>query len=344
MERKYYADLLRVIAIIQVISIHVSSGFFGNVDLIDTYPWRVATIVDSISRTGVPIFIMISGMLLLDKNKNYDIKVFFKKRVSKIIIPFIFWGIFYFVKYGNKMNFEGIKKFILALVTNNIFYHLPFMYIIIGLYLITPILNVFVKNATQKQLWYFEILCWIVGGVIPFINEVFKINIGIQIPMVGNMVGLFVLGYLLDNIKFNKKTRYAIYLLGAISILLTIVGTYYFSIKTGTANQILYNNGGVNIIIIASSIFILCRQIYYKYKINDKFNIIIANISKLSFGIYLLHVHIVLSLEQSKIPLLLPQYMPCTFYGLLMRVITVFIITYIIVYVISKIKYLNKIV
>lgn len=84
--RIFYLDQLRALAIIGVIGIHVSPYFLETL---------IGTSFLFISEFAIPIFLMISGILLL--NKNYSISEFLKKRYPRIIIPFLFWGAVYII-------------------------------------------------------------------------------------------------------------------------------------------------------------------------------------------------------------------------------------------------------
>ena len=85
-QRIFYYDFLRAFAIFAVILCHVD-GIIGY----SFWNLKVALpgLLTTIALTGVPIFLMLSGALLL--NKEYSLKEFFKKRFSRIIYPFIFW-------------------------------------------------------------------------------------------------------------------------------------------------------------------------------------------------------------------------------------------------------------
>lgn len=63
--------------------------------ILGTEYWWISNVYDSISRWGVPVFVMVSGALLLDTSKQEGILTFYKKRLSKIFIPIIFWTAFY---------------------------------------------------------------------------------------------------------------------------------------------------------------------------------------------------------------------------------------------------------
>lgn len=64
-QRNYSIDLIRFIAIIFVITIHSSDLYFQNYS---SRYWLLGNIFKSISRSGVDLFILISGYLLLKKD------------------------------------------------------------------------------------------------------------------------------------------------------------------------------------------------------------------------------------------------------------------------------------
>lgn len=64
--RVYYLDILRVLACIAVIMIHASGDYV--LDNFGSSNFMIGNVLDSLSRIGVPIFVMISGSLLLDEN------------------------------------------------------------------------------------------------------------------------------------------------------------------------------------------------------------------------------------------------------------------------------------
>src|SRR5438045_2090900 len=96
------ADLIRVVAGFMVVAIHISTIFVNYGPLFKTPDWWVANFLDSASRVAVPLFVMLSGMLLLN-DKQYSTKEFFSKRLKRVAIPmaawvtiFYLWKIFYF--------------------------------------------------------------------------------------------------------------------------------------------------------------------------------------------------------------------------------------------------------
>ncbi len=147
-------DFLRIIAILFVITIHTTAPTFYAYP-IKSGGFLLATLLNSISRPAVPIFVMISGALMLDERKQISNKKIFKKSLYLLLILFG-WSIFYasisLIISPPQTGFS-ISSFIKAILLGH--YHLWFLYMLIGLYLFTPILRLFVKKANSKYILYF---------------------------------------------------------------------------------------------------------------------------------------------------------------------------------------------
>lgn len=92
--RKIYIDILNIIAIIAVVALHCNGIVHGSPN---TRAWNSSLIVECICYFAVPLFLMLTGATLMNYRKKYDTKTFFKKRILKVAIPFIFWAIIMFV-------------------------------------------------------------------------------------------------------------------------------------------------------------------------------------------------------------------------------------------------------
>ena len=93
-------DLIRTIAIILVILLHASIEATPNIDIMSPQGvqlWFSSNIYTSLAWSAVPLFVILTGALLLQPIKvNEPLKVFFKKRFNRIGLPLIFWGAAYF--------------------------------------------------------------------------------------------------------------------------------------------------------------------------------------------------------------------------------------------------------
>lgn len=166
MKRLIYIDWLRIIAILGVVTIHVSASFVLNYSQGYTGAWMTGNFYESISRWCVPVFVLISGALILSSTREITIFNFLKKKLSKIVIPLVAFSVFY---YANEVRKEevafSLMDFIKRFMTNDIMYHLWFLYMIAGLYIITPLLKLLIKNAKRRDVEYF-ILLWLFTSVI----------------------------------------------------------------------------------------------------------------------------------------------------------------------------------
>ena len=91
--RLIYADLLRVIATFAIVILHVSGSNWHNVP-VSGFEWKVFNFYDSMARFSVPVFVMISGMFLLDNKKSLTLKKLYSKNILRIVTSFIF-GLLY---------------------------------------------------------------------------------------------------------------------------------------------------------------------------------------------------------------------------------------------------------
>ena len=111
----YWVDILRFISVFLVIIIHVSTPLVNNWREASHRDFMVGNLYDSLSRVSVPIFFMVSGYLLLGKKES--LASFYKKRLKKILFPFVAWSVLYllwegyywqwriFVFRSNKINY-----------------------------------------------------------------------------------------------------------------------------------------------------------------------------------------------------------------------------------------------
>src|ERR1035438_6582714 len=91
-------DLIRTLAIIGVIFLHATNDFSPNrMNQLEVVRWVTVDVYQCIARIGVPLFVMLTGALLLQPSKNESIGIFLKKRWARIGLPLIFWGALYFV-------------------------------------------------------------------------------------------------------------------------------------------------------------------------------------------------------------------------------------------------------
>ncbi len=291
-------DVLRVIACLSVIMIHCSARYV--MEDIGSFNFWIGNIFDSLTRIGVPIFVMISGTLMLDKGYKLS-KEKLIKRIVKMILFFVFWTIIYCMIF-NVISVIFIKhepiniiNVMVSLIIGH--FHLWFIYLIIGLYLIVPLLRLWVNDKNKKYVEYFILLSIIFTYIIPqiisigslfchyfeYINQVIEEELIIK--YVGGYTTYFIIGWYISNNDLKHKK--IIYLCGLIGLVITLVGTYLLSISSGKFIDILYSNLSINVFFQSIAIFSIVKDKFINTK--NENNIVIDSISKKSLGIYALH-------------------------------------------------------
>lgn len=156
-----YFEYLRCFAIIGVLSIHIVADMVTRFQNVDIVFWWIAHSIDSLSRWCVPIFIMISGALLLNPKRDESIIYFYKNRFIKILIPFFVALLFYFIyKHFNNLKQIYLYDALKELLKGPVYFHLWYVYMLIGLLAVTPILRIFIRHCEKKHIHLF--LCfWI---------------------------------------------------------------------------------------------------------------------------------------------------------------------------------------
>jgi surface polysaccharide O-acyltransferase-like enzyme len=104
-DRLLWVDITRIIAIIAVVAIHVEDAYIFSWNKISMIDWWISNIYSGMIRFPVPLFIILSGYLLLDKQE--DDRIFFSKRFSKVVIPLVAWSMIYWV-FAKGFDVSGI--------------------------------------------------------------------------------------------------------------------------------------------------------------------------------------------------------------------------------------------
>lgn len=317
--RLFYADLLRIFSVFGVIVIHVGgSGWYTKAAY--TWDWQIMNMWHDIFRWPVPIFVMISGMFNIEKfDTEQPLKIGINRTMKKIFhiyCALVFWTIFYKIFIPVISNYN-IKEFFMAplsflnireiiyypyqAIGGDSWYHLWFLYMIIGLYVLTPMVKIFVMNCRKSYLEYFLMIVFAIGMVIPFYNFINTLKnipllphrIHISTPELSGFIGYYIAGYYFSKYKLSKKMEHIFYGLGILSTLFTILGTSFISIKRNELNQTLLGSNAPNIMIETIAIFLFIKSKFENIKFSKLCGNIITSISKCSFGIYFIHVFMI---------------------------------------------------
>ncbi len=275
-KRVVWADLLRIVSIFCVVVLHVSGKGWTEYSF-DTHRWMLCNIFDGLTRFCVPVFVMLSGMTFLDPDKKINLK----RSISRIAAAYVFWSALYAFAASYR---EGFGAFFSRFVKGH--YHLWFLYMIAGLYLITPFLRKI--TADRKLCEYYMLLSFLFALLLPTLRKMgypleFFDKFGINFVM--GYSGYFVAGYYFYKNDSSRKARCVLYALGVTGSLITVFGTYLISMNAMTAKDYLYSYYSPNVMLASVALFVAFKNLKTG-KINTKR---IERISRLTFGIYLVH-------------------------------------------------------
>ncbi|MGK7376307.1 acyltransferase [Planococcus sp. 1R117A] len=290
MKRFLFFDWLRVLATIAVVTIHISAIFITANYYDGKSSWLTANFFESFTRWCVPIFVMISGALILSDKREYTYQSFLKKRISKIFIPLLGWSILYFGFYFVQGRVElNPILFIQRFLNNGISVHFWFIYMLLGLTLVSPLIKLMLKNATQKDLTYFLVL-WFYASVISRVLEhLVDITFNMELFFVTDYVGYYILGYYLFTYELPLALRRFLYVGLAFGLLFTFFLTFITTAEAdGSFQSFWYGYHSPNVVLASIGLFVLFKHSHY---INSKKLPSIPHfINTTSFGIYLVHM------------------------------------------------------
>lgn len=285
-QRVLFFDLLRCVAAIAVIAIHVLAPYRHELGEIPFEQWVTAVGINSVSRWAVPVFILVTGALMLSDSRPFDARYYVKRRLGKVLVPFVIWSLFYtFLAGWSVVGFDvGVSWGVLLNSYHHYsYYHLGFFYYFIPLYFVIPFFQLLVRKTDDAAvyaytgLWLFTTLLYLFKIDGPWSHELWLYS------------GYLPLGYLLyKKVPLNKLSLLVFALLGFLSLALTVstvLGNSITAEKYTVGRWLSYKT--LNTVLAASMIFMLCR--YYGEGLSQRSNKVVALISQHSLGIYLLH-------------------------------------------------------
>ena len=290
--RKGYFDLLRIIACFSVVMLHSSAQYWYGLEVTD-HRWLVANSYDAVFRFGVPVFVMISGALFLGREK-IDTKKLYKHNILRILILYVVWSVLYGVFHCRAIPVGELTAGTLIREIFSNSYHLWFLPMIAGLYMLVPILHIWIKHATKKDIEYLLCLFFLLQILLTTMKALVTwpiltyVDSMVKLELICGYSGYFVLGYYLDQYEFTKDKRKILYMAGLISVIANIVLGNWLSLRSNTPKADIYDSFGLFTCVVVMALFVGCRSIFEKdTKGTGK---ALKFIADATLGIYLLHI------------------------------------------------------
>lgn len=309
-ERIAFLDYVRVFACFLVILVHASENFYGGPDSTDMAGptsflandtdrlW--VSVYDGFSRMSVPLFMIISAFLLTPMNEKLSSWQFYKHRFLRVLPPMFCFYILYSTlpMLWGQITWETASKDLSRLLLNfpTLGGHFWFMYPLIGVYLFIPIISPWLRKATAAEERFF-LLLFAVSTCIPFLNrfcgEVWGQCFWNEYHMLWNFSGylgyLVLAHYIRTRLNWSRSAKLTV---GTMALIVGAVATilsFYLQATPGTllvtpVIEIGWAFCTINVLCLTSGCFLLMSCI------SKKAPAFLTDLSKISFGIYLMHI------------------------------------------------------
>lgn len=324
MSRKYSIDLLRVMSAIAVIIIHaVTAPVANSASAVAPSLHNTLNTLHNLMRWAIPVFFMISGYCLFSK-QECTYKYCFS-HVLKYVAVLCTIGLFYAaleeIFVAKSISLALIYHSILNVISGHSWAHMWFVYTIIGIYLVIPVIHSFMQKD-DTNIYIFTGLLFLFNILLPAINSSGLLSIIVDFPFCGYLFYV-CFGGLVAKCKVGKFCYYLFPILGLISVIYIM---HFSHNKTFEYNSL-------SICLLAISIFLIINNM------GSKQNVFISKIATCTWGIYLIHpLFINIFLKILKMDLL--SSMP--YIKLPLFCISIFLLSYIFVYLFKKIPLIKE--
>lgn len=325
-ERLVWCDALRLLAFFFLLCCHAADPFYAaaayassNVT-VDPELVQWGTRWGSLVRPCVPLFVMLTGVLSLPVKDNME--VFYKKRIPRVLFPFIIWSVIYYLtpwitgllgmdnsvvyqlfswaESDSQSLADGLKNVArIPYAFSFIACHMWYIYMLIGLYLYLPIFSAWVERASKRQKEIILVL-WIASTLLPYFNEYISRyafgtcewnSFGLFYYFAG-FSGYMLLGHYIQHyIHWNWAKTLSIALpLLLIGFYITHSGySYIMELPEKTPEQVelFWTYNSLNVVMMTVACFLLVFHI--NISPNSRMASYLANLTSCGFGIYMIH-------------------------------------------------------
>jgi surface polysaccharide O-acyltransferase-like enzyme len=298
--RVLWPDVIRVIAVFAVIVLHVAAAPVTQYGLISSSDWWWTNAFDSLARPCIPLFVMLSGALVLTPTA-WDTSRFVRRRLVRVAILLVAWSAIYAVWnyffHGVAVTVGEFLRHLISGMVDPVYSHLWYLPLILSLYLLVPILRIYVVNAPLWNQLYFACLWLIATIAFPLAESHLGMTIGYSLTPVFGYVGYFVLGATLCR-YLPARLPLSWWLVSGMAFLIgyaiTTIGTYALIARAGKLDEYFYSHVSPSVIVMSISAFILLRDwgsgLEERLSVSNFMRRFFALAGAAALGIYLVHM------------------------------------------------------
>ena len=280
-----YLNILRIVAMISVVAIHSIETPMRDLPLVPTntlYGWKIFS--SFLNAFAVPVFIMISGALFLNPEKEITLKKLYLKNALRIFLDIMIFGSIFAlmeIVFTNKtFVFTDIFKAIYNTLCGKTWGHMWYLYMTFGLYLVTPVFRSFVKSVSDKDFLIVLLVLYILSIVFPLFGKLTNIHLGFYVPVHG-FIFYYLLGYAIHCEKLKIKNWLCILLFSVSTVCLIFWDIHLINLDKTKGLVFVTQYVGV----LTASVFAFCKN-----NIHGSTNKVEKFVAGTSLGVYIFHV------------------------------------------------------
>jgi len=283
-----WLDAARVIAIFAVVFLHVAATVVTGRD-VGSADWWYGNVYDSLVRWCVPVFIMISGALLLGSGRQESVADFYRRRMTRICVPLVAWTLVFLFWRGEQASFSlaGVDAAaaVRRIASGKPHYHMWFLFMILSLYLFTPFIRILVRHASRRELWLLAALLFGVAALHEVFVAFVERGVSLFVFWFLSYLPYFLCGHLIATSTRTPSRPLLLAVFGG-AVLLTALGCYFLAGVRGLEHG-LYFYAYLSITVIPMSISLM--WMFKLRRLDGASGQQVRRLSELTLGIYLIH-------------------------------------------------------
>ena len=287
-KRKSYLDAIRILACFLVIVNHTNSRIFLSCDPSAT--WFASLTYFFVSKTAVPLFLLVSGAVLLNRCDGYKKGM---ERFWRILTALVVFSFVYYLRdcIVNVTPID-IRGFALSIYQTNITNSFWYLYLYLAIIIMLPLLQKMFSAFDNKDIVFLCVISLVVCGAFPIVKHYIPLiseSVSLHLPVFSAYIGLMAAGHYFANIREPKKNDVPLaVILLVVCIALCVVGTYY-EYKADSSWYLFFDDRtSILITVPAMCIFVLFRRFFETRTVSERTCRGITYFAGLTFGTYLL--------------------------------------------------------
>ncbi len=283
-------DLLRVVSMAAVVFLHTAAGALR--DFSNPALWHVSNLLAAVFVSAVPIFFMLSGALLLGSKRTDQPLFVLKHRVPRVLLPGLFWsGVVIGYTWYSQGAAAALEQ-LLHLPNTTVLVAYWFLYALIPMYLLSPLLKRMVDHFEPIH-WRYMIGLWVIltmgmQTVAFLIPEPWKTpfipNATLSVGLLEGYLGYFMLGAFFARLE-RIPSRKLLWTVALADWAIIALGTWYFMDKVGVYGEQFISYRALFVMVLAACLFLLARS-YMEHRQSGR---VLTLLAGCSFGVYLAH-------------------------------------------------------